>query len=145
MAFIYSVIVLLVMHSARIRRRDTTTKTIGTFIACDILCVGLAIATITVLARSGVPATCHRLIKYNSKPPHCGLLVLLGVRTNFWIGEDDISYDHRRSFLSARSGDDDDHEDDRGDDRDDDKSVKNMLDRYCAVERAFYCIVIILM
>lgn len=68
-----------------------------------------------------------------------GVLIL-----TFWIGEDDgISNNHRRSFLSARFSDDDD--DDHHNLLDDKDEVENMLDRYCSVERTFYCFAIILM
>lgn len=82
MAFAYAAVVLLVVYPRRKRRRNTATKTMATFIACDALCVGLMIATITVLARSGVPASCHQLIKYGNKTPNCGLSLSWGSHTD---------------------------------------------------------------
>lgn len=69
MVFVYSSIVLLVLHSGR-RRSRPATKTVATFITFDTLCVGVMIATLTVLARSGLPVSCHRLVHPdNSKFP----------------------------------------------------------------------------
>ncbi|KAI1769322.1 hypothetical protein GGR53DRAFT_154196 [Hypoxylon sp. FL1150] len=73
--FIYSAVVLLVQHTGS-RRMRPSTPVIAAFVVGDVVFNGVAVATITVLACTGLPLDCHGLTRSNydstdapNKPP----------------------------------------------------------------------------
>ena len=72
-ALLYTGIALLFLHCGIRRWRNPTTATTATFVVCDVLCIGLMIAILTMLATSGVPNSCGRFRTESSAPriPTC--------------------------------------------------------------------------
>ncbi|KAK7967118.1 uncharacterized protein PG986_001395 [Apiospora aurea] len=125
---IYTAIVLLVQHTGK-RRLRARTSTIVPFVVGDVLFTGLMLGIITVLARTGVPSNCAGLTRSDCKtaPKHFSLLNVLLVNLKLIDKDDDASYDPPDGYKTIRFGDGT-------------ADNKGVLDKYCALERAYYFI-----
>ncbi|KAK8034633.1 hypothetical protein PG993_009628, partial [Apiospora rasikravindrae] len=128
---IYTAIVLLVQHTGK-RSLRARASIIVPFVVGDVLFTGLMLGIITVLARTGVPSNCAGLTRSDCKIAPIHLFppfVLLLVTANLKLidKDDDASYDPPKGYSTIRFGDGS-------------SDNKGVMDKYCALERAYYFI-----
>ncbi|KAK8037909.1 hypothetical protein PG994_014676 [Apiospora phragmitis] len=123
---IYTAIVLLVQHTGK-RSLRARTSLIVPFVVGDVVFTGLMLGIITVLARTGVPSNCVGLTRSDCKTATNQVFPLATANPKLVDKKNDAPDEPPDGYTTIRFGDGS-------------ADNKGVLDKYCALERAYYFI-----